>query len=60
MSYERIKRAEDARIRMIDKERNPEGTNGIGKAFSLRPMADWKTLMALNYGPNGRKIGGRA
>ncbi len=60
MSYERIKRTEDARIRAIDKERNPEGTNGIGKAFTLRATPDWRAMHAMLYDAKGKRIAGGA
>lgn len=59
MSYQRMKVVEDARIRVIDRERNPEGTNGIGKAFSLK-APDWRAMLAFRYDSRGKLIGGRA
>lgn len=60
MSYQRMQRAEDVRIRAVDRERNPEGTNGIGKAFVLRPQVDWRAMLAFRYDNRGKLIGGRA
>lgn len=60
MSYQRMKVVEDARIRVIDRERNPEGTNGIGKAFGLRETPDWRAMLAFRYDSRGKLIGGRA
>ena len=56
MSYQRMKQIEDARIRVIDAEKNPEGTNGIGKAFGLR-TPDWRAMLAFEYDAKGRRIG---
>jgi len=41
-------RIEDSTIRRIDKESCRIGTNGIGKAFQLRPKPDWKILVCLH------------
>lgn len=41
-------RIEDSTIRRIDRASCPKGTNGIGKAFAVRPKPDWKVLVCLH------------
>lgn len=56
MSFKRAKRAEDRILRGIDQSRETAGTNGIGKAFELRPRLDWRVLLAFQF-HNGKRIG---
>jgi hypothetical protein len=53
-SPNRINRHADRLIRTVDTEK--QGTNGIGKAFKLRPQPDWTVLLALKFGPNGKRL----
>jgi len=46
---------ENAAIRRIDRDRNHEGTNGIGLPFVLREKPDWKALLAFQYDARGRR-----
>lgn len=50
-------RIEDSTIRRIDKESCRIGTNGIGKAFALRPKPDWKVLVCLHVQAKAWKTG---
>lgn len=45
-----IHRAENRLIHGIDKARQAAGTNGIGKAFGLRPRGDWRLELAIGVG----------
>jgi len=45
-----VHRAENRLIRGIDKARQTAGTNGIGRAWGLRPRADWRTELAIGVG----------
>ena len=53
-------RAEDSAIWRIDKSREKAGTNGIGKAFALRPKPDWKVLVCLHVQAKAWKTGATA
>ena len=50
-----IHRAEDRLIHRVDLARNAQGTNGIAKPFALRPVLDWKILLALKFEENGKR-----
>lgn len=45
-----VHRAENRLIRGIDKARQTAGTSGIGRAWGLRPRADWRVELAIEIG----------
>lgn len=47
-------RLANAIIRRVDNEKT--GVNGVGKPFALRPEPKWTILLALKFGPNGRRV----
>lgn len=50
----RINRHADRLIRTVDTQK--QGTNGIGIPYGLRPALDWRVLLALKFGVNGRRL----